>query len=125
MLVNAVMEKPTPTVAGAEPDCSRAAGGLLLVLFRDGQPPHPEVFDILDGLLRGDKPVTLSSALEELARQERYLAFVHPARRYDLGARYGLLRAQLALALTGTDRDMILGQLLELLAQRELDTPAQ
>jgi len=40
--------------------------------------------------------------------------------RYDLGARYGLLTAQLALALSGKDRDEILSQLVELLATREL-----
>ena len=41
-------------------------------------------------------------------------------RRYDLGARYGLLTAQLALALNGQDRAQVLSQLVELLADREM-----
>ena len=40
--------------------------------------------------------------------------------RYDVGVKYGLLNAQLALALSGTDREEVLTMLLELLAQREL-----
>ncbi|NDA69016.1 MAG: UTP--glucose-1-phosphate uridylyltransferase, partial [Verrucomicrobia bacterium] len=39
-------------------------------------------------------------------------------RRYDIGAHYGLLTAQLALALSGKDRDEVLTGLVELLAQR-------
>ena len=40
--------------------------------------------------------------------------------RYDVGVKYGLLTAQLALALNGKDRDEVLARLLELLATREL-----
>lgn len=39
-------------------------------------------------------------------------------RRYNLGVKYGLLNAQLALALEGADRENVLTQLVELLAQR-------
>ena len=41
-------------------------------------------------------------------------------RRYDVGVKYGLLTAQLALGLDGVDRDQVLTDLLELLALREL-----
>ena len=40
-------------------------------------------------------------------------------RRYDIGVRYGFFAAQLALALDGGDREEVLAQLVELLAQRE------
>jgi UTP--glucose-1-phosphate uridylyltransferase len=40
------------------------------------------------------------------------------ARRYDIGVKYGLLTAQLALALDGQDRDEVLSGLVELLARR-------
>ncbi|MBL8057669.1 MAG: hypothetical protein JNK29_13280, partial [Anaerolineales bacterium] len=63
---------------------------------------------------------SLAEALAALAAQEKYLALEEEARRYDLGQPYGLLTAQLALALSGPDRDEVLGRLLELLAQREL-----
>jgi len=39
--------------------------------------------------------------------------------RYDLGSRYGLFTAQFALALSGKDREEVLGQILEVLAVRE------
>jgi UTP--glucose-1-phosphate uridylyltransferase len=39
-------------------------------------------------------------------------------RRFDIGAPYGLLYAQLALSLSGRDRDRVLTQLLELVAAR-------
>jgi UTP--glucose-1-phosphate uridylyltransferase len=62
----------------------------------------------------------LSTALAKLARRERYLACELSGRRYDIGVKYGLLTAQLALALDGQDRDEVLGALVELLARREL-----
>jgi UTP--glucose-1-phosphate uridylyltransferase len=65
-------------------------------------------------------PVTLVDALSELARQEQYLAIEDEGRRYDLGAPYGLLIAQLALALNGRDRNEVLSQMVELFADREL-----
>ena len=67
---------------------------------------------------------TLSDALDELSRHERYLALESVGRRYDVGARYGLLTAQIALALAGQDREVVLAQLLELLAAREADQSA-
>ena len=62
--------------------------------------------------------VHLSATLAKLARKERYLAAELTGRRYDIGAHYGLLTAQLALALSGKDRDEVLTGLVELLAQR-------
>ena len=64
--------------------------------------------------------VTLSGALAELAKREQYLALEKTDWRYDVGVKYGLLSAQLALALSGQDRDEVLAKLLELLALREM-----
>jgi UTP--glucose-1-phosphate uridylyltransferase len=80
---------------------------------------------ILGELLQGEGRVTLSAALAELSRRERYLALLESGRRYDLGMKYGLLHAQLALGLTGQDRDEILAGLLELLAQRAMEPKEQ
>ena len=52
-----------------------------------------------------------------MAESERYLACELQGRRYDIGVQYGLLTAQLALALNGKDRDEVLALLVELLAQ--------
>jgi UTP--glucose-1-phosphate uridylyltransferase len=85
----------------------------------------PAVMEILDRQVasagsRGG--VTLSGALAVLAEREKYLAFEERARRYDVGVRYGLLIAQLALVLSGQDRAQVLTRILELLAHRELSS---
>jgi len=111
--VDTVIEKPTPTEAEQRLTVPGIRAGYYLCFFGI----HcltPRVMDLLerDG-------ATLSSALAELARHEQYLAVEHDGRRYDLGARYGLLVAQLALALNGPDRAPILAQITELLLDRE------
>jgi UTP--glucose-1-phosphate uridylyltransferase len=76
------------------------------------------VLDILDAqLAANDGPVSLSGALAELAHRSRYLAFEIAGSRFDIGVRYGLLNAQLALALHGRDRAEVLAGLVELLAR--------
>jgi len=66
---------------------------------------------------RGDKGgVQLTAALAKLAVRERYLACELHGRRYDIGVKYGLLTAQLAIALAGQDRDEVMTGLVELLA---------
>jgi UTP--glucose-1-phosphate uridylyltransferase len=62
--------------------------------------------------------VHLTTVLSKLARRERYLACELQGYRYDIGVKYGLLTAQLALALDGGDRDEVLSGLVELLARR-------
>ena len=61
--------------------------------------------------------VQLSPALDQLARRERYWRS-NLGRRYRVGAHYGLLTAQLALALERRDRDEVLAGLVELLAAK-------
>ena len=58
-----------------------------------------------------------TSALARTAESERYLAAELAGRRYDIGVKYGLLTAQLALALSGQDRDEVLTDLVGLLSQ--------
>ena len=60
--------------------------------------------------------VALSNALHASAQRERYLALRVAASRYNIGEKYGILKSQLALALSGKDRDNILSELLELVA---------
>jgi UTP--glucose-1-phosphate uridylyltransferase len=81
----------------------------------------PAVIEILGRRLTSNQPAGFSSALAELARHEQYLALDTPNRRYDVGVKYGLLRAQLALALSGRDRVEVLSQLLEAVALRSLE----
>lgn len=118
--IDTVIEKPTPTEAEQRLVVPGLRAGHYLCFF-GMHVLTPAVMEILDGLLAGENGphVTLSSALSELARREKYLAYEISDRRYDVGARYGLFTAQLALALSGKDRAEVLAQLLEVLAARQ------
>jgi UTP--glucose-1-phosphate uridylyltransferase len=79
----------------------------------------PVVMELLGEFIAQRKSgsgVHLTSALAKLASRERYLAYEVDGRRYDIGLKYGLLTAQLALALDGQDRDEVLTGIVELLA---------
>jgi UTP--glucose-1-phosphate uridylyltransferase len=119
--VDTVIEKPTPTEAEQRLLISGIRTGHYLCFFGI----HvftATVMEILDRKLAksAGAPVALVDTLMELASQEQYLAVEDQGRRYDLGAPYGLLIAQLALALNGRDRSEVLSQMIELLADREL-----
>ena len=120
--VDTVVEKPTPTEAEQHLLVSGVRSGYYLC-FSGIHVLTPAVMEILDRKLAEDAAtrVTLVDALAILARQEQYLAIEDDGRRYDLGAPYGLLIAQLALALNGRNRAEVLTQMLELLVDRELD----
>ena len=119
--VDTVIEKPTPTEAEQRLLVPGIRTGYYLCFFGI-HVLTPAVMDILDRMLAAspDAPLTLTDALAELARQEQYLAVEDEGRRYDLGSRYGLFIAQLALALNGPDRSQVLSQMLELLADRDI-----
>ena len=118
--VDTVIEKPTPTEAEQRLMVPGIRAGYYLCFFGI-HVLTASVMNLLGSLLAApDSRTTLSAALAELARHEQYLALEEDGRRYDLGARYGLLTAQLALALNGQDRAQVLSHLLELLADREV-----
>lgn len=117
--IERVIEKPTPTEAEQHLIVPGLRAGYYLCFF-GMHVLTPTVMELLaEDLARADAghPVPLSPALERTAQRERYLACELHGRRYDIGAKYGLLIAQLALSLSGKDRDEVLTQLVELLAQ--------
>ncbi len=139
-LIEDVIEKPTPTEAEQRLLVPGLRAGHYLCFF-GMHVLTPVVMDLLGQLLAeqtdqgaaangqgsgakigGASPdgAVFSRALATLAARERYLALERPWWRYDVGVKYGLLVAQLALALSGKERDQVLTQLLELLANREL-----
>ncbi len=116
--IDTVIEKPTPTEAEQRLMVPGIRAGYYLCFFGI----HVLTPAVMELLQKG--ALTLSAALADLARHEQYLALEDEGRRYDLGAAYGLLVAQLALALNGQDRAQVLSQILELLADRELRAAA-
>ena len=117
--VDQVIEKPTPTVAEQKLIIPGLRAGHYLCYFG----MHVLTASVMDSLdeavhqAAGAGGVQLSAALARAAASERYLAAELQGRRYDIGVKYGLLTAQLAISLSGPDRDEVLTQLIELLAQ--------
>lgn len=117
--IKSVMEKPTPTqaeqhliVAGLRASHYLCLSGMHILT--------PTIMNLLEKEMRSAEPdnnIALSPALEELAKSERYLATEVDGGRYNIGVQYGLLKAQVALALSGKDRDEILTELLNLVAE--------
>jgi UTP--glucose-1-phosphate uridylyltransferase len=112
-LVENVLEKPTPTEAEQSLLVPGLRAGHYLCFFG----MHVLTPDIMNLL---ESETDLSRALAKLARKERYLALEIAGTRYDIGVKYGLLTAQLALALGGRDREELLALMVELLASRKL-----
>jgi UTP--glucose-1-phosphate uridylyltransferase len=119
--IETVIEKPTPTQAEQALLVPGLRAGHYLCLF-GMHVLSPTVMDLLGQAAAKAGPnerLGLSPALAELARHERYLAMEVQGDRYNIGVKYGLLTAQLALAFAGQDRDEVLAQLVELLATRQ------
>ena len=117
--IETVLEKPTPTVAEQQLLVPGLRTGHYLCFF-GMHVLSPLLMDLLSQALReaDGRSVPLTPSLDALAARERYLAHEVQGSRYDIGLTYGLLSAQLALALSGRDRDEVLALLVELLATR-------
>ena len=118
--VEDVLEKPTPTEAEQRLIVPGLRAGHYLCFF-GMHVLTPTLMEILTedvAKAAGNSGVHLTGALARLAARERYLTSELRGRRYDIGVKYGLLTAQLALALDGGNRDEVLTGLVELLANR-------
>jgi UTP--glucose-1-phosphate uridylyltransferase len=115
--VENVLEKPTPTVAEQSCVVPGLRQGNYLCFF-GMHVLTPTVFRLLETARerRDPGPLGLTPALAALAQREKYLAVELTGRRADLEARFGVLRAQLALALSGPAREAALLVLAEELA---------
>jgi UTP--glucose-1-phosphate uridylyltransferase len=112
--VENVFEKPTPTVAEQSCVVPGLRNGFYLCFF-GMHVLGPSIFDLLEEekAKSPDGRVGLTPALARLAGKEKYLAAELHGRRADLEARFGVLRAQLALGLAGPARAELLAILAE------------
>ncbi|MDZ4848149.1 MAG: sugar phosphate nucleotidyltransferase [Pirellulaceae bacterium] len=114
--VKRVVEKPTPTQAEQDLTVAGLRSGTYLCYF-GMHVLTPSVFKVMTSIAsRANRPFSLSEAMNEVASRERYLACQIQGTRYNIGVKYGLLNTQLALSLSGVDRDHILSELVEQLA---------
>ena len=115
--IERVAEKPTPTEAEQSLLIPGLRAGYYLC-FMGTHVLTPAVMESLDAAMRDESgKIGLTPALNALSQREKYLAVAVQGRRYHLDVRYGLLQAQLALALSGEDRDTVLTELVSLLAK--------
>lgn len=117
--VERVVEKPTPTLAEQELVTPGLRAGHYLGFF-GMHVLTPEILRLIERLSadkQNSKP-TLSDAANLLPSREKYLACQLQGTRCNLGIKYGLLKAQLAIGLSGIDRDLILTEIVDLLAHR-------
>ena len=118
--VNMVIEKPTPTIAEQHLIVAGQRAGYYLCMF-GMHVLTPTVLTLLQKSLDAapaSQNIDLSSSLNQLAQTERYLALEIDGSRYNISYKYGLLLAQLAFSLSGDDRDLILTELVNLLAAK-------
>lgn len=119
--IDKVIEKPMPTEAEQKLIVPGLRVGHYLCFFG----MHiltPTIFEILEKQLAASTAnINLSNALAELCVKEKYLALEKQDMRFDVGSKYGLMKAQIALALNGNDRDQVLADLLEFFTMKELN----
>ncbi len=118
--ISKVLEKPTPTLAEQELNIAGLRASHYLCLS-GMHVLTPMVMELLEETIQNSKSgetIQLSPALDTLSKRERYLALEIKGRRYNIGVKYGLLKSQLALALSGKDRDEVLTELLDLVAAK-------
>jgi UTP--glucose-1-phosphate uridylyltransferase len=124
--IDEIIEKPNPTLAELRLQVPGLRAGHYLCFFGI-HVLTPVVFDLLDEIVRENVrelgQIQLTSALLALARRERYLALETRGSRFNLGVKYGVVEAQIALAMGGVDRERILALLLESIVRIEQSVP--
>jgi UTP--glucose-1-phosphate uridylyltransferase len=122
-VIQKVIEKPTPTIAEQKLIIPGLRTGQYLCFF-GMHVLSPNLLSILEQnlkLAQGNK-IGLSDSLNELAQNEQYLALENNDMRFDLGSRYGILKAQLALSINGSDRDQVMTELLDFFANMNMNS---
>ena len=121
-VIEEIVEKPNPTLAELRLQVPGLRAGHFLCFF-GMHVLTPLVFDLLGEMVDRDAresgQVPLTSALNELARREKYLAIETRGARHNIGVKYGVVDAQIALALAGVDRERMLAGLLESIVRIE------
>lgn len=114
--VSNVLEKPTPTLAEQDLIIPGLRAGHYLCFFG----MHVLNATVMEHLERdfaeSPRTLALTPSLAATARGERYLACEIQGLRFNIGEPYGLLRAQLGMALASESRDEIMSAMIELIA---------
>jgi len=117
--IEKIVEKPSISFAEIQLQTPGLRAGHYLCLFGMHVLPH-RIFTLLEKEMKQNSVAQgghqLTPALQELANREKYLAAELRGDRYDIGAKFGLLQAQIALGMAGRERDVMLAGIVELMA---------
>jgi UTP--glucose-1-phosphate uridylyltransferase len=112
--VQEIIEKPDPTSAELRLTVPGLRAGHYLCFFGI-HALSPTIFEILDELIQSKirelGQFTLTTALNRLIGREPYHALETQGIRHNLGVKYGVVEAQIALALAGEGRERMLAML--------------
>jgi UTP--glucose-1-phosphate uridylyltransferase len=126
--IEEIIEKPSPTLAELRLQVPGLRAGHYLCFF-GMHVLTPPVFELLEDLVARDVrdggTIQLTTALNALAGLEKYLALETRGTRHNLGIKYGVVEAQIALALAGVDRQRMLATLLESVVRIEQNSNEQ
>lgn len=118
--VTHIVEKPTIEFAAEHLQTGGVKRGYYLCFFGMHVLP-PRLFECLEKHIvddiRDGGEVQLTSSLEMLRAQERYVAVETVGERLDMGVPLGYVETQMALALSGVDREEVLAALLRHVAR--------
>jgi UTP--glucose-1-phosphate uridylyltransferase len=121
-VIDEVVEKPNLTLAELRLQVPGLRAGHYLCFF-GMHVLTASIFGLLDRLVSDESSesdqVSLSTALKELSRREKYLALETQGARHNVGVKFGVVDAQIALALAGVDRERMLAGLLESIVRIE------
>jgi UTP--glucose-1-phosphate uridylyltransferase len=121
-VIDEIIEKPTPTVAELRLQVPGLRAAHYLCFF-GMHVLTPAIFDLLDDIVGRDireaGQIQLTTALQKLAAQEKYLALETSGTRHNLGVKFGVVEAQIAMALAGVDRERMLSLLIGSVARVE------
>ena len=120
--IERIVEKPTPTEAEQTLFVPGLRAGHYLCFF-GMHALTPLVFELLKERAEaggGGSARNFTEVLGDVAIRERFLGLEIKGRRFAIDSKYGLLNAQLGLALEGRDRMEVLALITDLLAQREI-----
>lgn len=122
--IDKIIEKPSLSLAEQELQTPGLRAGYYLCFFGI-HALSPVIFDILGKYhqesLENNQMYLLTPALQALVNKDKYLALEVQGSRYDIGKKYGLLQAQIALSLAGPEKNRVLKTIVETLAEARLN----
>ena len=117
--IEKILEKPSLSEAEMELQTPGLRMGYYLCFF-GMHVLTPAVYTILEEMDKKNQSYGLTDALDELITREKYLALEVRGQRYDTGRKFGMLKAQIALSLSGNSREEMLATIVEEMAESSL-----